>query len=400
MLKKYINKFFLKFYLTYDKFVNFMLKFTKIDFKRTKMSNTKLMTIILDEQNADPKACLTATDDAVGLSKDEMLAWLGLRPVIFINGKVEGELDANDYAKYKNTALAADITTLGNDVMVEFPQRAWRIFKKDGKIYFQVTDKLNTKGFIKNAWIDESGVLKDNFYIGTYDGVISDGKLYSSSGKNPTTDTTVTIFRNAANVRGEGYCLLGWYQWLYFQLTYLLVHQNLNSQAEIGKGRMDAGDTKAYRASASGILNKSGVHWGDQTGINCVKCNYIENPWGNVWNYVDKIFCNANFDLLITTGKPNATGEGYKNFGREGKGVECSGFISKIMGTSELGFYPRLCDGSPSEYFCDIFLQAASTIPICGSAWAGRQNAGVFALNAHCSVLSSRINIGARLGYV
>lgn len=110
-----------------------------------------LMTICRDESERDPQGCLSALNDAKGCNKDELLSWLGIKPVFFTNGTATAQLNPNNYAQYADTKLPADITTLGNDVMAEFPLLATRIYRKDRKVYYEFTDDLNAEQFVKYA---------------------------------------------------------------------------------------------------------------------------------------------------------------------------------------------------------------------------------------------------------
>ncbi len=360
-----------------------------------------LMTLIIDESESDPTACISLVDDAAGRTGDEMLTWLGLRPVLFQNGSVISELDANNYGNYKS-GLAADITALGNDVMVEFPRRAWRIYKKNRKIYCQITDDLSAEGFVNYAWVDESGALKDNYYLGAYLAYASGGKLYSSSGKSPTTNQTIATFRTQAKARGAGYCQMGWFQRLYYQLTCLFVHQSLDFQTKVGKGRTSISGS-GYQAVATGATNTKGHSWGDQTGTNQVKCNFLEDAWGNCWYFVDKIFIDASYTPLLTLSAANDTGAGYKCYGRgllTPPASTAARYIREVVGTSELGFYPSFCNGAQNSHFCDGFWLAGNTIAYTSGAWYYGSRAGLFALVVDSAASDAHVAIGGRLCYL
>ena len=128
---------------------DYLERFDSININKTKGT---LMTIELDETSDDPRACLSASHDAKGVGKEEMLAWLGLKPVLFKDEANITGLELNDYSKYKGNGLSADIATLGNDVMVALPQKAWRIRKENRRAFFDITDDLTNERFIRSAW--------------------------------------------------------------------------------------------------------------------------------------------------------------------------------------------------------------------------------------------------------
>ena len=353
-----------------------------------------LMTICKDKSERDPKGSLSLLNDAKDCGKDELLSWLGIKPVLFTNGKVSAQLNVNDYSKYANTGLAADISTLGNDVMAEFPVLATRIYRKDSKIYYEFSDDLNAENFVKYAHTDEKGQVKDKMYLGVYDAFASGGKLYSSSGKTPTINATISSFHNWAKARNDessginGYGIMTHFQWQYYLMTYLLVHQNLNSQETIGKGWTGGSwGSGQYQAKATGLLNDKGAHFGDQSGTRLMKANHLENPAGNIWKFVDKIFIDNTYTALVTTAEANATGEGYKVAGRGVVSGVSGSYIREVVGTNELGFYPKLVSGADGKDFCDGFWQSTNCIALVGGSW----NNGV----SHASV-----SIGARLCFL
>ena len=194
---------------------------------------------------------------------------------------------------------------------------------------------------------------------------------------------------------------MGWYQWLYYQLTCVFTHQTLNFQADIGKGW--TGGTYGngnYQGKTTGFTNAKGHSFGDDTGTNQVKCNFLEDAWGNCWCFVDKIFVDASYNPLLTTATPNDTGANYKGYGRGHTGGASGAYIREIVGTSELGFYPSFVNGSESKYFCDAFWQATNTIAVVGGAWDDGSRAGLFALGVSNPVSYAGVSIGARLCYL
>lgn len=244
-------------------------------------------------------------------------------------------------------------------------------------------------------------------YLGVYDAYASGGKLYSSSGKSPTTNSTIATFRGWAKARNDeskgidGYGIMTHFQWQYYLMTYLLVHQNLDSQTAIGKGWTGGSwGSGQYQAKATGLLNDKGAHFGDQTGTNTMKANYLENPAGNIWKFADKIFIDNTYTALVTTGEANATGEGYKVAGRGVVGGASESYIREVVGSNELGFYPSCVGGANNKDFCDGFWQATNTIALVGGGWTDGAAAGVFALVVSYGVGGASVNVGARLCYV
>lgn len=370
-------------------------------------SGYQLMTLVIDESNPDPEGAITVLNDAKNTTAALMLSWLGLRPVLFVNGAVNSALNPNNYAQYSN-GLAADITTLGNDVMVEFPKRLWKITKKDRKVYCYLTNDTQAEGFVDYAWYrgtatdwrTNTSLKKNNFYMGAYPAYVSSNKMYSSSGKSPSCNIPRANFRTYANNRGTGYCQLGHFQWLYYQLTYLFCHRSRNAQLKIGKGWSGGSwGSGQYQGKAGGVLNDKGANYGDQTGTTLVKCNYIESPWGNMWILLDNYYLDGNNNVLVTPGKPDdTTWAGYIDAGRAAT-ANSDTYTREVMGTSEGGFVPTLTNGAETKNYCDNYWFGGNNAFV-GGGWGDGGGCGVFALISGNVLSYAYVDVGARLCYI
>ena len=361
----------------------------------------KYTVIIHGTQTELPGSCCELADDAKGKTFDELKAFIGHYPCLFINSKEGRKLNPSNYAQYTD-GTAADITTLGNDVMVKFPRRGLVIRNIGSDIHITFTDDPNASDFTYYAFT-KALESKDAFYYGAYKAYASSSKLYSSSGKTPTVNTTIGNFRKYAQARGSGYEQVGFYQRQYLIAVYLLLHQNLNSTATIGRGK----------DSGSAVISTGGSNsWGMDSeiaktqfptyltdGAHNVKCLGVEDLWGNCWEWLDGVV-TINYNVHTSTGGFNDAGKGYIN-----RGIACyagysDAYITSVAGTSELGFYPTAAVGSDTTYFCDGFWQGSSCVAKAGGDWSNGAKCGVFAL-AVCDAASDACSAdGARLMFV
>lgn len=362
------------------------------------ISLKSLMTFVIDENVAatDTAGCITCLDDAAGTTDNDILEWAGLKPVILHDGGIEGqELNCNDLSKYQD-GTEAPITKVGNDVMCKMPIRPYKISKEDSKVTIQITGDITDKeGFVSYPWLNRNNVLKDAFYMGIYEAYVKNSKLYSVSGVNPTSNVQWQVFNNYATARGVGYKVMGWYQWLYYQILYIAIVRDLNSQKAVGKGKTGlSGDP--YKGLKTGTMNTKGVTWGDQTGTNSVKFGHIENPWGSLWIGIDDIYMDKTGKIYTRRG-----GQYENTFTTTHTG---SGFFSFIQGTNDGGFFPaNNTDGSDSKYYTDYHWYSRSydqTICYTGGDWAHGSNAGAFYLHVGHPVSFSAVSYGSRLVYV
>ena len=363
----------------------------------------KKYTAIINLTNSEtPNNCISLADDAQGKSLDELRAFIGHYPCLFINGEENRKLNPDNYAKYADDNTDADITTLGNDVMVKFPRRGLSIRTIGSEIYITFTDDPNAKDF--NYYAFQKGLLdKEAFFYGAYKGYVSGSKLYSSSGKTPTVNTTIGAFRNYAQARGSGYEQVAFYQRQYLIACYILLHQSLNSAEKIGRGK----------DSGSAVIATGGSNtWGMDSelakaqyptyltdGAHNVKCLGIEDLWGNCWEWLDGCV-TQNYNVATATSGFNDTGKGYVSRGIASYNAWGGTYISAIAGNNELGFYPTSAIGSDTTYFCDGHWQGANCIATAGGSWSNGALCGVFTLLVNDAPSTASSDRGARLMFL
>ncbi len=356
----------------------------------------RVMTVKIDQSNSNPETSVTYHDDAVGMTpgSDDWDSFFNHKPCLLKNGVVQGYLNPNDFTKFEN-GQSADITS-GNagDVMIKFPRMGVKIGTSGNIVTISMTDNPNDPNF--KYYAHQGGNTdKDAFYLGAYKGYETGGRLRSLSGKAPTTNRNIGFMRNIAKANGSGYDQSAFYQLIFRQVMYLLKYKNLNSQTKIGRGFVDGNSGKHN----SGGTDKRGMDYGSTNGKEQMKLFGIEDFWGNVWEWIDGLFCNSTRNIMTATQNFNDNGSGYKNNG-QGATQNLSGWISKIQGTTDTGFIIKETSGSSSTYGCDYSDLCAGYLPIFGGSWGNSGSAGAFRLDVSYSASSSSGSIGGRLMYL
>lgn len=361
-------------------------------------SSYKIYGVKIDETNSNPETAVTYTDDAIGMTGgstawDNIYPFNQIRPVLFKNGQVVGELDKNDFSKFKN-GTNADITS-GNagDVMIEFPKIWWKFERIGNDLYVRYANKQ-----IDSSWkchAHTRGVQERDFvYIGAYLGYETGGKLRSLSGKQPSVDKTIGQFRTLAQANGSGYEQMPYFQLLMLQILYLIRYKNRDSQIALGRGYVDGNSG----ATSTGSTNAKGMYYGETTGKQQMKFSGIEDFWGNCFYWIDGLYSDGNRNLLIGTNNFNDTGSGYTNYG-QGSASNISGYISGVQGGTETGFIIKQSSGSSSTYYSDHGVLSAGYPPLFGGYWSIGSNAGSFQLRVNGSAEAYGSLLAARLAY-
>lgn len=355
--------------------------------------------VSIDTTNSNPSTAVTYTDSAVGHTAgspawDTEAIFKDIKPCVFKDGVFQYYLNRSDFTK-KEDGTASDITTLGNDVMVEIPKIGFKISRSDTTINVQITDNPNASGFSYKAHTRATEGDRDKVYIGSYLGFLSSNKLYSSSGRTPTASKSLTNFRTYAQARGTGYDLVGFYQLTLLQCLYLIKYKNLNSQSALGRGYVDSNSA----ATSTGGTNASGWCYGETTGKKQMKLFGIEDFWGNLFWWIDGIYSDSNRNILTATQNFNDTGSGYTNNG-QGATSDVSGWLSDVQGTSDTGFVAKTASGSSTTYYCDGGYLSASCCAYFGGRWDNGDNAGAFQLYVNYAASYANTYLGARLMYL
>lgn len=359
----------------------------------------KVMTVKINLSNSNPANCGSYADDASTMSSGkDVAAWqefFGYRPCLFKNGKVVGYLDPKNFTKFEN-GTNADITS-GNagDVMIQFPRRGVRISKSGKVVTVSMTDNPNDSSFKYYAH-QRGNSNKDYFYLGVYDGWISGNKLRSLSGKSPTVSTTLNQFDTYGKANGTGYGCMGYYQWLFIQVMYVLQFRgNLNSQNTVGYGNCSSGYIQN-----TGRSNTNGMIYGDN---NVAKLFGIEDIWGNIWQLVNNYYSNSNYHVTTTTDDTVTDVNKYTDRGSYGGSDSTSwNYYTDCIGTTEAGFTLTYnsTNGSSTTYFCDDVCFYSGCVPFVGGYYSDGDFAGLFFFGVYWSRDNGGSYTGSRLGYL
>ena len=372
--------------------------------KTISVTNTavKTMTVEIDQSNDDPSARCTYKDDAVGMTAGSS-AWdsfFGHYPCILTNGTEGVKLNRNNFAKDVN-GNNVDISTVSNsDVMIAFPRLGIKISTSGSKVTVSMTNHPNKTGFEYNAHTKGSTAL-NKFYAGAFLGYVSNSKLYSLSGKTPTGNQTIGTFRTQAEARGTGYEQVGFYQLLFMQCCYLLKYKSTDSQSAVCMGYVNSSHSAA---TVTGGANTYGMDCENLTSTQKAdkehqsKCLGIEDFWGNMFWWIDGLFCDSSRNILTANSGFNDTGSGYTNNG-QGATSNLSGYINTVQGSTKTGFIIKGTSGSSTTHYCDYGNLAAGALPSFGGYWGHALDAGAFRLSVNCSASSSDAVIGGRLMY-
>lgn len=304
-----------------------------------------------------------------------------------------------DNMSLKEDGTPAVTTGADGDVMIQVKKLYGRFLKSGNRLKISIS---NTKA--DDSWFcfnDIAGVEKDVVYRGAFKaGVLSGATnvMRSVSGVAPLVNLTRAVMRTYAKARGAGYHQNNFYMLLLWQVMYLFLYRNRNSQSALGQGRTLSSNTSAVNTGWS--LNKP-FCWGDQGGVNGVKFLGVEDFYGNVWEWVDGVCLNNKvYKLTRDPEKYNDTGDGYEISVASGLTASANNdkYMTKVQGTNDLGFLPAATGGSSATYWCDnVWVVDAVQVVEFGGYWNDAAKAGAFCWNLNITASYASAGIGSRL---
>lgn len=267
-----------------------------------------------------------------------------------VYGNLHDTINVIGYGNAGSQAEAADITTVGNDVMIEYPERLGYKFTwlDENRLKVSVTNRPNAAGFCYDAFSYSQYNDCDKIYYGVYRAHINNNAAYSRSGYSPGEegfDSWGQYFR----VRGAGYSMQTWSARILFACLYIIAHTSLDSQSVSGIG-FSASSSVAYQTT--GGANDIGFDGEKRTtpipAYNVAMCALgLENPWGR-GEFVDGIRYYNN-RVYVSSSETGTDIEIYRSSSNR------TGYFNKSLGTNYAGFFPPDSSfaGSTTTYYCD-----------------------------------------------
>lgn len=257
--------------------------------------------------------------------------------------------------------------------------------KRSGtKQYFYVSDKPKT-GMTKHPGSGK--------YVGRYH-MNSGG--YSISSPYPWVNITRLTARNKAKSVGSKFHLYDFATYCAIIFLYVVEFADWNCQNKIAYGRVNQSsaitsgktDTMVYHTGTAGSRISDGA----------AECQYrwIENLWGNVYQWVDGFNANGTTVYYCTDPSKYAddTATGYTKIGT----LPASGYIKDLIVTDNGLLIPKTTGGSETTYIPDYMWSSSGWRVLCvGGDWSYGANAGLLCFFANNASSNSNSSISARL---
>lgn len=281
-------------------------------------------------------------------------------------------------------------------VMVKIPKFWFKWTKSGNSLKLRIADSP-VDGFLVSPAHQDRGDgagERDYVYVGRYHCHTSNWK--SQTGGKPKASTTRSNARTNIHNLGTNIWQYDFAMWQTIFMLYLVEFADWNSQAKIGYGcgndsateNMGATDNMQYH---TGTAKSSRTTYG--VGV---QYRWIEDLWGNVYDWLDGCYYNGGGLNLIKKPANFSDSSGGTSIGTP------SGGYPKVMSVAtasgfEYAIYPTTAGGSGSTYVPDYWdFNSSSPCLLVGGRYNPSQYCGLF-LVSYSGTSDSSPNIGCRL---
>ena len=255
-----------------------------------------------------------------------------------------------------------------------------------------------SKTQIDSTWKDYAGSVGSerigHFRLGCY-ACKSDFKSYSGQ---PKTNTSIANFISECQKLGTGYDIMTWHHWTYLAALAVLLYKSTNLQAAMASGYVSGSSVQSENAltftNDCGMAGTPG-----NPGTTQMAFFWIQNLWGNMHQFVGGAKTNSSYKLMTQTGYSSVTESEFTEVTPEVGVLLNGGYITKVAGTTDAGFFPTAISGSGTTYFTDYSYVLSSDFPNVGGYCGSDDHAGPFFAYFYYGASLTPSNVGSRLSY-
>lgn len=318
---------------------------------------------------------------------DSYMPWMGMEEYTLNNetGRVSAKKGDPGFTR----------TNINLPVMVKIPEFYYKIERVGSIFRYYVAD-----GPVDGLSLHPGS--GDN-YLGRYEaGEASSGTmgliLASYSGTTPSVSKTRSTFRDYARNMASGFQLRDIAAWCAYDLLYLVEYADWDGQKKIAQGLVNNPSV-----NKTGLTDAMVYHTGraNSSDNSAVQYRWIENPWGNVSEFIDGINVYRQ-SVYICTDPEIYTDDTDTNYPYSNIKLPTSGWI-KGLGFSSVfpwAFIPNANGGSSISYIPDYTYSGPEwKVLNAGGHITSKQEAGLFFFHAGVTSSGTSNKVGARLQF-
>lgn len=319
---------------------------------------------------------------------DSYMPWMGMEEYNISNtsGKVLKKKGESGFSR----------ENVSNPVMVKIPEFYYKI-EKSGNIFRYYVADGPVDGFHLHPGSE--------CYVARYEAIAANSSslgnfLTSISDRNTAISTGLTRadFRTRARNMATGFQLYDFAAWCAVGLLYRVEYADWGSQEKIGPGIVNATAVHKTGETDAMVYHTGRANSGDNAAV---QYRGIENPWGNVSEFIDGINVYGQ-SVYICTDPEIYTDDTDTNYPYSNIKLPTSGWI-KGLGFSSVfpwAFIPNANGGSSISYIPDYTYSGPEwKVLNAGGHITSKQEAGLFFFHAGVTSSGTSNKVGARLQF-
>jgi hypothetical protein len=329
-----------------------------------------------------------------------MGSWTGsklISDIVPVEMSIDGNHTEHELS-HTNLNVLLDGTTPATatwDKFTKIPFK-WLSLSSDATyIYIKFSD-IQQDASYTDWYFSYNGTVKDNMYIGDFLSYMTGSLAYSRTGQTPTPSVSITDWITYSQTRGTGYDLFRYNQLIFLQCLYIVLFKSTDSQTALGYGYV-GGSASQTTGVDNTLVNEYGMYGNVSTQTSRMSFFWIEDFWGNMYQFIGGMQSNASFNLLVSD-RSAITPTGWTEV-TTGVSTPIGGYINSVVGSQKGGFCSKSVAGSATTYWCDDGRLYDSRFPSFGGYWSGSTNSGMFSLAVSATEATTGATIGSRLSY-
>lgn len=289
------------------------------------------------------------------------------------------------------------VTDSAAGTLVEIP-KFWYKWTFDGsKMKLQIADG-EVDGFsVSPAHMDRGDDKgeRDVIYVGAYHCAST---YKSTTGVKPKASITRATARTNIHALGSDIWQYDYATHVTIWMLYLVEYANWDSQSKIGYG-CGNNSTTENMGSTDAMTYHTGTNVSSRTTYGHTRYRYIEDLWGNVYDWCDGIyFSSANVYAIKHPAKFSDSSGGTLVTTKLSKNNYISAWSKSSISGYDWFIFPSELSGSSGTYVCDTCYSNASATVLCtGGDKTTNLVRGLFHLMAGYVASSANSGIGCRI---
>ena len=305
----------------------------------------------------------------------------------------------SDIITYNYDITAQAITAYYGDPTFKFNGSNGEVLTRIPEFYYKRYVANNYEYILISKEKKDGYIKSEQFSVGRYTYSGSASRVYSRSGYEPFRNYNITNARAYARALGDGFGQMDWHYFI-IQMLYLVEYANYDCQTTLGQGRTASSNTTPNNSGGCDSLGmRSGCLGND--GTYSVIYRGIEDPYGNIWQFIDGINIQNHKPYICYDANKYAVDTFTGSYHALNYAMpSANGYASKLGYDSNNPLVSLTTEaaGSSTTNMCDYYYQQdGNRIALVGGAWYYAVAAGLWYWHVTWAGTDYYTVVGARL---